>query len=159
MQKKMEKAETLFKSAEEKGVQEPLLYKKLAMIYQKMGREDLVELNLKKYQDLRDRQYFPETRENYNAVVKEVLGRGKSLISMQYPMRSIAPLQDIMQDNKKIVFIENKTSFQNLLKTNAFSEIFEDSFAGDFGHCTRKGNRLIVESLTQVIFNDILRNP
>jgi hypothetical protein len=41
------------------------------------------------------------------------------------------------------------------LQGSHYSGLFMDSFAGDFGHCTRIGNRLIAGNLAEVILKEI----
>ena len=37
-----------------------------------------------------------------------------------------------------------------------YSKYFSDTFANDFGHCTREGNRLIAENLADTILKNFL---
>lgn len=40
------------------------------------------------------------------------------------------------------------------IKQESFSEYFTDFFAGDFGHCTDNGNRLLAENIAEVILKE-----
>jgi len=40
------------------------------------------------------------------------------------------------------------------LKKISYNDYFTDMFAGDFGHCTRKGNRLLAENIANVILKE-----
>ena len=51
---------------------------------------------------------------------------------------------------------KNKKNFEQALKAGSYSEYFYDTFAGDFGHCTLKGNRMISSQLADIILKDIL---
>lgn len=37
----------------------------------------------------------------------------------------------------------------------SYKEYFGDMFAGDFGHCTKKGNRLLAENIANVILKEV----
>ena len=78
---------------------------------------------------------------------------------MQYPLRGVESLKNILTSIKKIIFVENKSNFQEALKQAEYSNYFSDTFGGDFGHCTRMGNRLIAENLSNVILKEIFPSP
>ncbi|MCR4662617.1 MAG: hypothetical protein K5622_01860, partial [Endomicrobiaceae bacterium] len=75
------------------------------------------------------------------------------LIAMQYPVRSIKPLKEILKDCEGVTFISNEEKFKQALKTYKIEDIFNDRFAGDFGHCTDLGNTLIAENVAETILN------
>jgi hypothetical protein len=70
---------------------------------------------------------------------------------MQYPMRYIDPLKEVLGREDEIIYVENKTNFENLLRQYAWDKIFTDTFAGDFGHCTELGNNTIAKNLVEHI--------
>ena len=73
------------------------------------------------------------------------------LIAMQYPVRSIKPLKEMLKFCDGTIFISNEENFKQALKTHKIEEIFNDRFAGDFGHCTELGNTLIAENVAETI--------
>ncbi len=104
--------------------------------------------------------YPPEgTVLNYRKIRDVILRRRAKLVWMQYPMRSVAPLEDILGEDKGIIFVENKTNFENALKGHDLTEIFRDLFAGDFGHCTNIGNDLIADNLSRAILRSVGWEP
>ena len=73
---------------------------------------------------------------------------------MQYPVRSILPLQEQLKNESyydKITFISNEKIFKDTLTKNNYDTIFNDQFAGDFGHCTDLGNTLIAENVVHTL--------
>jgi hypothetical protein len=44
--------------------------------------------------------------------------------------------------------------FKAALKTSSYKEYFMDMFEGDFGHCTRKGNKLLAENIAEVLIKE-----
>ncbi len=91
---------------------------------------------------------------NYQNLRDRILNRGIKLVCMQYPMRDVTALQQILGTEKGMIYVENKTNFENAYKTHKPSDIFIDMFAGDFGHCTPLGNRLIAKNLADVILRE-----
>ena len=71
---------------------------------------------------------------------------------MQYPTRSIKPLQEFLKNESyydKIIFVSNEDNFKKAIMDKSFGEIFVDRFAGDFGHCTDFGNTMIAENVVK----------
>jgi tetratricopeptide (TPR) repeat protein len=98
----------------------------------------------------------PVAIRNYRKLRDIVLGRGIKLVCMQYPMREVEPLKKILDEDRGILFVENKRNFEEALKIHKPTEIFEDMFAGDFGHCSVLGNTLIARNLARVISEEVL---
>ena len=69
--------------------------------------------------------------------------RNIRLAVMQYPMRAVEPLRRILDDAEDIIFISNEKVFQEAVRDKGYAANFMDLFAGDFGHCTPDGNRLL----------------
>lgn len=95
------------------------------------------------------------TKENYRKLCEEALSRGIKLICMQYPFRKIDDLKNNLSGIKGIVFLENKNIFEKALKNASYGDYFRDKFAGDFGHCTERGNRLLARNIGDTIFKII----
>jgi hypothetical protein len=57
---------------------------------------------------------------------------------------------------REILFVDNERIFQNAVARGSYQQYFVDMFAGDFGHCTPKGNRLLAENAADSILRDIL---
>jgi hypothetical protein len=70
-------------------------------------------------------------------------------------MRDIQHLKDIFQDYAKgIMFVDNKSVFEEAIRQGSYVEYFRDMFGGDFGHCTNKGNRLLAENIADAIVKE-----
>ena len=74
---------------------------------------------------------------------------------MQYPMCSVEPLKKIFAGQEGIIFVDNEKVFKDALREGGYRAYFIDMFAGDFGHCTEKGNRLLAENIAKVILKNI----
>jgi len=130
----------------------------LAEVYRVIGQKEEAALYARKADELRTRLigYSSETVENYNAIVRRTRRSGARMVVMQYPIRTLKPLKAIFGDAMDIVFVENRDNFLSALKTGEFSGYFSDNFAGDFGHCTAEGNRLIARHLADVILDEVI---
>jgi len=51
--------------------------------------------------------------------------------------------------------VDNEKMFNEGVKREGYDEYFNDCFAGDFGHCTPKGNRLLAENIAGVILTEV----
>ncbi|MFI5347947.1 MAG: hypothetical protein ACHQ2Z_00255 [Elusimicrobiota bacterium] len=89
----------------------------------------------------------PEAGRNYLRLREILRRRGIRLIAMQYPLRDPAPLRAIFEPEGGVAVIDNRGTFRRALARHARHEIFTDSFAGDFGHCTARGYRLIAQNV------------
>ena len=97
----------------------------------------------------------------YKQIVEKLLSNNIKVICMQYPMRSIKPLQEQLKEESyydKITFISNERNFKDMLKIKSYDEIFNDHFSIDFGHCTDLGNIMIVENILKTLENNIIEN-
>ena len=56
-----------------------------------------------------------------------------------------------------VPIVDNEQTFKNALKEKSFDQLFTDSFAGEFGHCTREGNRILAENIAKSVYPLIQR--
>lgn len=94
------------------------------------------------------------TTRNYLTMIDMLKKRRVPLIAMQYPLRDIQPLRQMLMPHQGIILVDNKDAFKKGLDKEGYSYYFTDRFAGDFGHCTAKGNQLIAENLAETIFKN-----
>ena len=64
------------------------------------------------------------------------------------------PLKKMFKDSNGIIFVDNEKIFKEALKNASFKEYFMDMFAGDFGHCTPKGNKLLAKNVANAILKE-----
>ncbi|MFH0801289.1 MAG: hypothetical protein V2A78_02745 [bacterium] len=101
-----------------------------------------------------DRMNYDLLRQNYRRMKGILDARKIKLCCMQYPGRNIADLIS-MFDSPGVIFVDNEWIFKEALKKGRFEDYFMDSFAGDFGHCTPLGNRLIAGNMADVILKEL----
>jgi tetratricopeptide (TPR) repeat protein len=123
----------------------------LAVVAWQAGDADQAEYYHQQIEDYLDRSESPVTRKNYMSLWRELHERGIQMVAMQYPMRPLAPLQRLLSEASDVVLIDNEHVFKRALLGRPYTEIFVDLFAGDFGHATVEGNRLIAENVADTI--------
>jgi Tfp pilus assembly protein PilF len=152
--KSVQVEDLLKKAIEIRPVKNDIAYGGLATLCKEMGKNNLAKEYYKKANELRLEYYNPITRSNYQEL-KEILDkRGIRLVCVQYPVRSVEPLKKIFEGQEGIIFIDNERIFKEAVKKDGYKAYFNDMFGGDFGHCTRKGNRLLAENIANVILKE-----
>jgi len=147
----------LFKKAIKFDPSNDQLYGRLALIYSEAGDNELFEVYAEKANSLRSGYYDITTADNYRAL-KQILDKRKiKLVCAQYPVRNIAPLKKIFEKDEEagIIFVDNEKIFKDAVRKEGYKEYFTDMFAGDFGHCTGKGNRLLAENIASAILKEV----
>ncbi|HAF95462.1 MAG: hypothetical protein A2X34_09955 [Elusimicrobia bacterium GWC2_51_8] len=100
--------------------------------------------------------YNPLTANHYHAL-KTILDKRKiRLVCVQYPMHNVGPLKNIFAEQADdIVFVDNEKIFREAVKKEGYGAYFLDRIDADFGHCKRKGNKLLGENIARVILREV----
>jgi tetratricopeptide (TPR) repeat protein len=146
-------AEEMFKMA---GELDPggKAYKNLILLYEIQGKTGAAQEYVNKLRSLRQKYNNVMTRRNYHKLKETLDERGIKLVCIQYPVLSVEPLKKIFEGEWGVIFVDNEKIFKDALKKGDFKEYFIDMFSGEFGHCTRKGNRLLAENIANAIFKE-----
>ena len=153
---KFAEAEELFKKALEISPTYYTAYRVLEELYVEMGKFELARKYAKEARELRPEYQPPITAANYKKLKAILDKRGITYVCVQYPMRNIEPLKKLFQGNDKdIIFVDNEKVFKDEVEKYSPKNYFEDMFAGDFGHCTEKGNRLLAKNIAKVILKEV----
>ena len=123
----------------------------LASMYEIQGKQELSKQYYEEANDIREGYYFPETRENFIRIKQMLDERKIAFVCIQYPMRSVKALMKTVEGQDNITFVDNEAIFKNAVKKEGYDAFFSDTFGGDFGHCTQKGNRLLAESVAKTL--------
>jgi tetratricopeptide (TPR) repeat protein len=156
-QRKFNEAEAIFKQAIEINPWDDRGYGSLAVLYKERGVPFFSQKYFKKANVLRSRFPNPVTQKNYLAMWDMLRPKGIRLVCMQYPMRSVEPLKKIFGSVPGVILVGNERIFKDALRHARYDQYFVDSFAGDFGHCTSLGNRLLAESIAAVILKECFK--
>ncbi|MFP4473702.1 MAG: GDSL-type esterase/lipase family protein [Candidatus Omnitrophota bacterium] len=107
--------------------------------------------------------FDPVTRHNYGRILEILKGRGIPVVLVQYPLRPLADLKamvDGLVDPDSVTFVDNEQIFRQAVAAGMYDTYFSDRFAGNFGHCTPAGNRILAENIARVIREKIFpENP
>lgn len=151
---KVEHKKEIIRVAEEfekQGAQSDILCGFLAYVYSMLGREKEAAAYYQKANTIRESYYVSQTRQNYRKLKAMLDKKRIPLVCVQYPMRNIAQLRKMFDAAEDIVFVDNEKVFKDAVKLEGYGEYFIDTFAGDFGHCTPKGNRLLAENIADAL--------
>jgi len=152
-----ENAEEILLKAIDINPENDRVYSVLGGVYKKKGNKEKAEemFNISdkirmNYQDLG----LVANYQNFYEILNE---QEIKFVVMQYPLREIREFKDFFdqEQQKDIIFIENKENFEKALEDANFKNYFIDRFAGDFGHCTIEGNRLIAKNVADVILKEL----
>lgn len=91
----------------------------------------------------------PTTRKNFETIAGQLKQEGTPLVAMQYPLRPVQLLQELVRPMSEIIVVDNETNFKEALEQGQYEDYFVDRFGGDFGHCTPLGNLLLARHLAQ----------
>ncbi|MBF0385012.1 MAG: hypothetical protein HQL27_03985, partial [Candidatus Omnitrophica bacterium] len=116
--------------------------------------EKLKSISKKAEEDLQF-EYFRPTRVNYFKLADIVKLFRMKLICVQYPMRELKPLKEMLREKEVWGFVDNQASFMEKVKKEGFSAYFTDKFGGNFGHCTPEGYRILAENVGKVILDKL----
>jgi tetratricopeptide (TPR) repeat protein len=149
-------AEELFKKAVELDPYYDRIYGMLAFLYKQIDKPELAREYEEKAERIRLEYYNPITINSYRELKNILDKRDIRLVCVQYPMRNLEPLRKMFRsDEEGIIFVDNEKIFKDALKKASYKEYFNDMFAGNFGHCTKKGNRLLAENIANMILKKI----
>jgi hypothetical protein len=98
----------------------------------------------------------PRTQRNYRDLAARLRQRGIPLVAVQYPLRDLGSLEAVLAGRDGVVLVDNEEVFRDALRRAPYDDIFVDQFAGDFGHLSREGNRLLAENVAQKIMSEVL---
>lgn len=154
---KYSEIEELFKKAIKQHPKSGHLYGGLASFYGQIGKYESADDYYGKANKIRVHYYNPQTRDNYLKLKSVLEKRGIKLVCMEYPVRNVEPLKEMFPEREGIVFVDNENVFKNALRKSGYEAIFRDTFGGEFGHCTEKGNRLLADNVARVILKEVFR--
>ncbi len=130
------------------------LFDLLSHCYSKTNNQKLSKEYFMKSFLLRQNLFSPYSKKKYSKIARLLFNKNVPLIAMQYPLRNIEALKHILKNEahfESILWVENKENFLKALEGRRYKDYFHDRFASDFGHCTKKGNRLIAQQLADTI--------
>ncbi len=123
------------------------MYQGLIRALKSQAKNDEVPELTKQAEYYQNEYVHPYTLHYYRRIAALLKDKGVRHVSMQYPMLDQQSIRHQLSDFDDLVFVENLANFEDELADLEYSELFSDHFAGDFGHCSVRCNRLIAEQL------------
>ncbi len=124
----------------------------LAVDYLVHGQEEKARATFDRAEALRGLYGNARTRANYRELCRIGLGRGVRLVCMQYPMRRIDPLRDMLGEYaSRVRLLSNEKIFKDAVREEGYEALFIDQFAGDFGHATDAGCRKLAGNVAGAV--------
>jgi tetratricopeptide (TPR) repeat protein len=129
----------------------PLLHKQRAFIARARGDQATFEAELATVRRLVAARGSTTTARNFGLVRLLLREHDVPLVAVQYPLREIGPLEELLAHDPAVVFVDNERLFRDAVATAPWDAYFTDAFAGDFGHLNRAGNRLLAENVARAV--------
>jgi tetratricopeptide (TPR) repeat protein len=129
----------------------PAYYRGYGLCSLLLKEKETAEMFFDKISELSHPHFFSGTVHNINLMKNIVEQYKSSFVAMQYPVRSIEHLKNIITNDDKVIYVDNGPVFRDALYDGYWHEYFFDNFGGDFGHCTPKGNRLIARNVAKTL--------
>jgi tetratricopeptide (TPR) repeat protein len=152
--KEYDKAEEVYENILSNNPNNKKAFGGLALLYTQQGKSRLAKDYSATGNQKNDDWFTLTTQNNYKKMINLLNQKGITAVCVAYPNQTSIPLKHIFQDQNHITFVDNKKSFEQAIKKDGYAEYFIDTFAGDFGHCTAKGNRLLAENIAEAILKD-----
>jgi len=147
---KLQQAEQAFiRSIEVDGIETNEAYIELAEIYRSQGKTKQAEQMLGKVAGISTMR-----ADNCQKLHNIINNKDIQLVAVQYPLRNIDQLKDQLPTEANVIFVDNEQVFEEAVEKKGYQEYFYDRFAGDFGHCTDEGNRLLAENIANTILRE-----
>ncbi len=125
----------------------------LAILNYQRGRNEEAARYHERFRELVDFRHNPKTTVNYTILRKIVAEHGSPLVAVQYPGRAIHPLRHVLREATNKYFVDNESTFFDVVKERPLKEVYRDLFGGVFGHLTPYGNQLLANNVADVILN------
>lgn len=145
------KLKSVLKTAQEQVPDDPVMMRIRAAYHLARGETDLAEQYFDRYAAYEAQHANPRTVANYRELRDAVTAAGARLVAVQYPLRDIAPLRVMLDNDPRVVFVSNRTNFKDAVMAHGYGYLFTDQFAGDFGHLSDAGNRLLADTVAAAV--------
>lgn len=129
-------------------------YTMLSLLEYKLSRQ--AHLSPDSYDEALAKNFLANnfTIENYQSIATVIQNHQIKHIVMQYPLREIQSLKDILKSFKNITYIQNIDNFNSALQIHGYDDLFFDKAGQDFGHATRLGNEVIVDQIIKTLVSE-----
>jgi tetratricopeptide (TPR) repeat protein len=130
---------------------QPEAYTLLALVLRKQNKHLRSNIYTHRAARIRNYTYSKTTHANYNRIKNILQEHSLPFVAVQYPLRPVHTLKKLLGSDETIYYVDNEALFKDAIQRASFTDYFRDFFAGDFGHCTDKGNKLLAENIGRTI--------
>jgi tetratricopeptide (TPR) repeat protein len=130
-------------------------YAGLSMSYLRQEKIEEAEHYFSLLNEYREKNHPKNVAFNYRDLARMLAERGIPLVAVQYPMRTVSQLKNMLQGFDDVIFVDNEMLFKERVYDEGYEIYFQDTFANDFGHCTQKGNKLLAKNIADVILREV----
>jgi len=153
--KQYQNAEEMYKNVIRVNPNFDIAYSGLGRVYAETNQPELALEYNNKAKEVRLSKYNPIMRYNYLKLKDVLVERKIRLVVVQYPLRPVQQFINILESNNPdIIYVDNEDIFRNIVNKDGYDKYFVDAGAGDFGHCTPEGNRILAGNIARVIINE-----
>jgi Flp pilus assembly protein TadD len=162
--KDLSKAEQALKQVKRLSPDDFAIHMELGDLSREMGNDEEALIYYRKAREL-----MPSLTTNYQLLRQIVVGRGLTLVAVQYPLRNIVPLAMMLglinhkdmvlgaSTDPGVILVDNEQVFRQAVVKDGYEAIFTDRFAGDFGHATARGNEILSGNIAETIIDKVLK--
>lgn len=151
------KLKSVIEKAEQEIPNDPVMLRLRAAYHLALGQTDEAERYFDQYAKYEQKNVNSRTAANYKKLRDVVHHAGATLIASQYPLRDVAQLQAMLDNDGSVVYVSNEENFKTVVLQQGYGAVFTDQFAGDFGHLSDKGNRLLADQIAAVLLEIVER--
>ncbi|MCA9393594.1 MAG: glycosyltransferase [Candidatus Omnitrophica bacterium] len=155
--KQYDKLEALLQKADEQVPDDPGMIRIRAAYHLAKGETDRAERLFERYAEYERQHTNPRTADNYRILRDTVLASGAELVAVQYPLRDVDSLKAMLNNDRRVTFVSNEDNFKSAVLEHGYGQLFTDQFAGDFGHLSDRGNRLLAGAVAEAILGHLQR--
>jgi len=130
------------------------LHHQLIKTYQNLGKLSKAK-GIKRNLELIQVGFKKKTSLNYKKIKEILESKEIDLVASQYPLRDVASLKKLLGNSGNVIFVDNQKNFQEAVEKDGYDAYFTDRFAGNFGHCTTKGNYILANNVADMILSRI----
>lgn len=150
-----ERAVALYEEAIALHPEKEFFSRALSGVHGELGQTALAERFRERSRELAGRQVLEVTRANFAKIRQLLASQGIAFVAMQYPLRSVETLRFLLGEASDAIYVDNDALFRAAIEREGYDALFIDRVAGDFGHGTERGNRLIAENLIATVFEPL----
>ncbi|MCB9757329.1 MAG: hypothetical protein H6753_02755 [Candidatus Omnitrophica bacterium] len=135
------------------------LYQLMGSCFIERGQSQNADVYFEQERKLRRGGVNPVTRENYRQVLEALNAQNITVVVVQYPVRTFEDLAMTLEGLNAadhVIQVDNEKVFKDAIAAGRYEDYFIDRFAGDFGHCTTKGNHVLAQNIAHTILDKIV---